>query len=512
MMLVLIAALGATAGLFAFYRTDKISADNERVTSEALAAAKAALIGYALARGGATGVARPGELPCPDTDAPGTAGYGLENAPCSTNASLLGRIPWKTLGIPEPKDSAGETLWYALSGNFRDAVSNPATHASGVPAPAERINSDTQGTITVRAADGSTVLTSAAVAVVFSPGAPHGNQNRAAASAATASNYLDSTAGTNNAASATGPFIAGTPTATFNDRLAYIDTSEFIPAVEMRVANELKSLLLAYRVKSNCQCYPWADNWPYSGGIADISQNRGRIPTEAYPENWGDGNIPPLPQWVGANNWHNLFWYSVSRTASADPVNCRTCSASQTLSVGSTKVAALFFAPGSPLDGQARVPPLQFGASLSSAQRARADNLSLYLQDAQNNDGANSSCPDTGEIGGDPGWGAINGAASCDQYVEPSSTARNRDRLYMLGAATAATCTSNAQALVAAAPCGTGWTVTNPVCQAAVPNLDACSCATAARVIAQPPCNNVIAGEPQCQAAVALLQTCTLLP
>jgi hypothetical protein len=237
-----------------------------------------------------------------------------------------------------------------------------------------------------------------------------------------------------------------------------------------------------------------------------VSQNRGRFPTEPVPEPWGAGAIPALPGWLGDNNWHNLFWYSVSRQASADPIGCRTCSTNATLTVDNLKVAALFFTPGTPLDGLARVPPIAFGASLTSAQRARADNLSLYLQDTQNNDGG--GCPDTGEIGGNPGSGLRTGNASCDQYVMPNATRRDRDRLHMLGAASPATCTAHALALAAAAPCGTGWTVTNPVCIAAMPNLDACTCAAAARLLAQPPCNNVI--EPGvCETAVAQLASCT---
>src|SRR5688572_20850283 len=112
-ILALIAGLAATAGLFTFYRTDGAKTGSERATANALAAAKTALIAYAVSRGEPTGTARPGELPCPDTDAPGSAGYGWANTPCRTTASLMGRIPWKTLGIPEPKDGVGETLWYA---------------------------------------------------------------------------------------------------------------------------------------------------------------------------------------------------------------------------------------------------------------------------------------------------------------------------------------------------------------------------------------------------------------
>lgn len=511
LVIALIAGMAAAAGMFAFYRTDAVQAQNERATTDVLAAAKAALIGYAVRRGGPTGTARPGELPCPDSD-----GDGLENAPCSTAASLLGRLPWRTLGIPEPVDSAGETLWYAISGPLRDAASNPLTYFGVVPAPAERINSDTRGTITVLARDGSSVLTNNAVAVIFAPGAALSGQNRSPSALSVAlctltgltvvphrcaSNYLESSGGTSNAGSTTGPFIAGAPSTTFNDRVAYLDTVELIPIVEMRVANELKRLLAAYRLHSDCQCYPWADNWAYSGGIADVGQNRGRFPSRPYPENWGEGAIPDLPQWVAANNWHNLFWYSVSRQASDSQHTCRSCSTDPTLTVDSTKTAALFFTPGTP-------PPDDLGARLPpAAQLSRADNIDLYLQDSSNRDGA--ACADVGEIGGPkPGSGALSISVNCDRYVTPTSTARDRDRIYMLGVATAAICASNAQALANAAPCGSAWTITNPVCQAAMPNLDSCTCASAAGTLARPPCTNTT-NPAACQAALSQLMVCT---
>src|SRR5688572_11610459 len=73
LMLILVASIAAGAGLLAFARTDTVKAENDRVAADALAAAKAALIGYAVHRGGATGIGRPGELPCPDLDGDGYA-------------------------------------------------------------------------------------------------------------------------------------------------------------------------------------------------------------------------------------------------------------------------------------------------------------------------------------------------------------------------------------------------------------------------------------------------------
>ena len=59
---------------------------------------------------------------------------------------------------------------------------------------------------------------------------------------------------------------------------------------------KIKTLLEAYRANSPCECYPWADTWPYSGGIADIGQNRGRFPTQLLLSN----NVTTVSEQLGA--------------------------------------------------------------------------------------------------------------------------------------------------------------------------------------------------------------------
>jgi hypothetical protein len=518
-MLVLVISIAAGAALFSFMRSNKLPLAQERKNGDVLINAKAALLGYAIARGVSRCTtpsnaaacaqeeeARPGELPCPDTD-----GDGLENRPCNSSI-LLGRLPWKTLGIPEPKDSAGETLWYALSGPFRDWDSNPYTSAS-----AKQLNSDTRGNITVRNADGSN-LTTDAVAVVFAAGAPFGTQNRSTSVVATcgltnanlrrsecSSNYLESVTLLTAAAQTHGPFIrvaAGPRSSTFNDQVIFLTTSELMPPIEMRIGTEVKKLLQDYRANSICQCYPWADTWPYSGGIADIGQNRGRFPTDPFPEDWGSGSIPRLPTWLGANDWHNLFWYSVSKQ-NADPdvtKPCRSCSASEMLTVDGTPVSALFFTPGTPRDARPRL-----------GDTTRVNNLSLYLGDTANNDGGTASlCPDVGEIGGAAGTGNLGTInLACDRYTKPTATAFDRNRLYMIGVAAPGTCAANAQIIRAASPCGVGYSGSsvNPVCTTAISNLDACPCKSAAKIMAIEPCRNEV-NSPQCIAAMSTLQQC----
>ncbi len=143
---------GVSAMLVSTYRPVMLARESDQKTTTVLALAKSALIGYAL-RGGdcapqpncvPQNPQRPGEFPCPDTN---HDGYG--DGTCI--AGRLGRIPWKTLGVPEPKDGAGETLWYALAGAFRSYNSGSLN-----PNP---INSDTRANLTMYAADGAIALT-----------------------------------------------------------------------------------------------------------------------------------------------------------------------------------------------------------------------------------------------------------------------------------------------------------------------------------------------------------------
>lgn len=441
LLLFLVAGLAASTALFTFARNDPHTVANDRATTEALASVKAALIGYAVRRGGLTGNARPGELPCPDTDPPGHANYGLENTPCTTQGSLFGRVPWKTLGIPEPQDSAGETLWYALSPAFRDRSSN-----------SDRINADTRGSLSVRGPDGTT-LTTDAVAVVLAPGPAIGGQSRSLAGglactlagglslgslvpAVCANNYFESaTVGgvtSGNAASPSGPFIAAPRSDTFNDRVSYITTSEFIAHVEIRVARELLAALQGYYTAVGY--LPYTDNWEYSGGIADSGQNRGRFPTKPRDPGssvkswsaaqWGEGGTPDLPDWVEYNDWHNFFWYAVSRDYMRGK-NCSTCTLdNQPVTVDGVAVKAIIISPGTPLDGAARL-----------SDEDRRDVIAWYFEDAKNRNGANPAiCPDVGELANNAPLtdSAFKGQAVCDQYVTPTATTFDRDRIYKI--------------------------------------------------------------------------------
>lgn len=481
---VLLVLSGVGVGLFAFLGSSRISLESDRQSAEALSHAREALIAYAVKGSCFTDALntptpacpvprwnwRPGAFPCPDAD-----NDGIEEMACAAGAP--GRLPWKTLGMPQPRDGAGETLWYAVADRFR----------STSPLP---INSDTPGSITVYASDGATTLTTEAVAVIFAAGVTTGPQDRSAQSAfctaslttiarnSCADNYLDLGAGRNNA-TANGPFIVGQlrdrAYPNYNDQVVYLTPRDFMPAVEMRVGSELETRLEDYSDFSSCQCYPWADSFAGPDGISDDKLMRGRFPVIALPEGWGTGAIPLLPAWVAANNWHDVIYYSVSSLYAKggkgrkckDPENNDCVTGTLTVD-GKAGVEALFFMPGVPRPGIARP----------------GNALSAYLEDGENNDGAN------------------------DVYVEPTATELNRDRLFFLSGASTSLCQKNARKLIRKAPCLANGAISQR-CQKNVDKLSICSapCAGAAQAMLLAPCSSDLTSE-ACQAVTGALRQC----
>jgi hypothetical protein len=367
--------------VFDFARPTALAVEQDKQTAAALAQAKDALIGWSVQRtpSGALPNARPGELPCPDSN-----NDGFEDGTCVAGA--LGRVPWKTLGIPEPKDGAGETLWYTLAGPFRIWAVN-----------ANQIDNDTKGDITVYSGSSSTVMTSEAVAVIFSPGAVLGTQNRDPSTTALcpttgttiarnlcAANYLDTTGGANNATT-NGPYISAQPSNAFDDRLLVITTDSLITTVEKRAAREMLTLLQRYKALSGCNCYPWAAGMddPFDDDSVD-GRTRGGVPIEnALPDNWDDLGIT-VPSWmIGSNIWGKKFYYAVAH------IDTETHTAG-TLTVDGVAGKRLVLITTGPA-----------GASRPST------NVSDYLDDAENSNNDNT-------------------------FQTPSSTAYARDRIYTI--------------------------------------------------------------------------------
>ncbi len=238
LMLVLGSGLAGMGWLEAKARSAHVAARTEA----ALAAARDALIGYAASYPDQhSGRHGPGYLPCPDT-----SGNGSPNTPCRRKS--LGRLPWRRLGLHDPRDGTGERLWYALADRFR---ANGHKHRP--------LNGETVAELTIDGRDGF-------AAVVLAPGRPLASQDRTRGRFDPAQ-YLEG----GNETPADGAYVSfaaappggGRP----NDRVAAIARDELMAAAGRRVLAETRALLEAYRgAPWNTGALPWPAPW---GGAAD---------------------------------------------------------------------------------------------------------------------------------------------------------------------------------------------------------------------------------------------------
>ena len=256
---VLVLVLAGSATLFSFLNGNNVKFERDKKTLAVLAEAKAALLGYATSvnlfhAGCDANCRRLGDLPCPDTNNDGVAETSCGNAAGTTGqASRLGRLPWKTLGLDDLRDGNGDRLWYAVSNRFKQ-------NARAFP-----LNSDTLGTLSVTNGSGSVVQdatgSSGAVAVVISAGLPITRQDaivqsRVLANENNATHYLDNALGEDNAnfvdAGANG-FVMGelhdaVGTTILNDQLIVVSHSDMMNAIEPLVAAEVKDAVSTYKL------------------------------------------------------------------------------------------------------------------------------------------------------------------------------------------------------------------------------------------------------------------------
>jgi len=333
MIMLVILVVGATAMMVKSLNSATLLTERNNITSNVLAQAKEGLIGRAL-----TDNNHPGSLPCPDNHAPGSSLEGTSPGTCSVN--LIGRLPWKTLGLPDLRDESGERLWYALSSNFRDG---------------QIINSNTVGTLQVYDNSGITLLTpngSSVAAIIFSPGAIVGTQQRDTANQLLPQNYLET--GPNSKNNAVGPFIVADKTSTFNDRLMVITTRDIISMVEKRVNKELAAAFTAY-YPHNSNTYPYPANFNCTTDLNCTSVTSiciGKIPVASFPE------LDTMMPWFKSNNWFDVVYYATSNSTGTGGMGGggmggggAICSA-PTVSTVNTK--ALFILPGIQLNGNNR--------------------------------------------------------------------------------------------------------------------------------------------------------------
>jgi hypothetical protein len=325
--------------LLASYITADDPGERDKTSLQAIAQAKAGLIAYAVSVQPDTYAKRPGEMPCPDLDNDGDA-----EITCFQANQRIGRLPWKTLKLPDLRDGYGERLWYALSGAFQRKTFNQCP-TSGGPAC---LNSDTRGTITLRNSLGAVVLDGSgieggAIAVLIAAGpvttrlGANRPQDRSCTGDADlkkcerigvcsgpetalcqATNYLEVVDPTvlalrdarnsteDNADFSDGArdngFIAGPVhdahgNVVVNDLIIPITYQDIMPLLEQRIVGEALKCLHDYAVTGTGR-YPWA---------APVSSNYAASLADRAGERWG--RIPQiLSATKDSNNAMNATW------------------------------------------------------------------------------------------------------------------------------------------------------------------------------------------------------------
>ena len=382
---------------FAALTPAKLESQRDRLTASSLAQAKKALIAYAVTYGDKHPNKLPGYLPCPETAEPlSPANEGSAEGSCGAkNLSVIGKFPWKTLGLQPLRDGNGECLWYAVSGSHKN---NPAT---------DMMNWDTNGQLAILSADGAGFVVGdspdkRAAAVIFAPGAVTGNQNRNPVGNAeicggnySASNYLEASGTANNAAAsaianATSVFISAGTGNKVNDRFLTISPQEIFSAIEKR--SDFSAMIRNFTQKvGNCIAAYGSRNaggasdkrlpWPAPIALADYLANAsydddigrlsGRLPYRVNDSKTTTANGMTGTNLVtGANcpspwsalddewykNWKDHLFYVLGasfRPDAATPSICPNC-----LSVnGVGQYAAIVLFSGKKLVGQNRIDP-----------------------------------------------------------------------------------------------------------------------------------------------------------
>lgn len=409
MIMLVILVMGALTWLVSSLNKPGMPLQRDNVTSAALAQAKDALIGYATSVTlTPSGSKRPGDLPCPDINNDGSA-----DPPCSGNA--LGRLPWKTLGLPDLRDGSGERLWYAVSSNFKN---NPRSAT---------LNSDTPGTLSLFSSSGNILYNGGAsgtglAAVIIAPGEVLTRrdmataQDRSSANINNPINFLDiaTVAGLteDNAnfldGSSSNGFIQGRIKGSdgaiiLNDQLLAITQDNIMQAIQKRVAAEIRQCLNAYASDANNRGhYPWAARLdPTQPPNYNDTSNRlfGRVPDNPFDNTRNDGDNKMLDTWTGNCNinsasgwwlnWKEIVFYGLADAYKpADPLlvpAANACAATGAcLAVNPPSALAdkqfVVIVAGKTLPGQARASNANKGTLSNYLEGVNANGASPYTQ------------------------------------------------------------------------------------------------------------------------------------
>lgn len=375
LIMMLVVLVAATAVLVTRLNMNDARARQLTDAQSVLATAREALIDYAAMRPDLS----PGEavkLPCPDIDDSGGLLEGdAHTASCgAVGETVMGRLPWRTLGIAPLKDSGGACLWYVVSGSHKDAGG----------ASAALINPDSNGQLQLYGIEATTVIAGTQppdrpVAMVIAPMKGVNGQSRAAPSGTgrqcstsfSAADFLDtdtlsgiSNATVSGAADVIELFAAAAGyDGTHNDRIAMITRADLAKVVHGRhdFDGNMRALGLAVTacVADYARNNPGGGNdrrmpWPAPLSLSDYRPDTayndadagflsGRLPDVVDDSDAATGNsigqlltaCDPIavPAWtpqmlLSWRNWKDHFFYAVAESytpIAAVPNSCSTC-------------------------------------------------------------------------------------------------------------------------------------------------------------------------------------------
>lgn len=375
LLLLMLGVIIATAAvLVTGFSPDRLQTRKQQATMKTLAEVRRALLDYAtispeLAAGSTFG------LPCPDLD--GTGGFAEGEAHTGAcgpaGETVLGRVPWRTLGLLPPKDAASECAWYVVSGSWK--------HAGA--ATAEMINADTNGQLQLASVDSGALVAGALpqdrpVAAVIAALEPIDGQARPAAAsgmqcspAIDPGDYLegDAFSGSSNAQLAGVPHAidvlgqAAEPNELHNDRVLLITRSDIEARLYARAGFEAEIRALGVAAASCIADYaarnPGGGNdrrmpWPAAVALSDYRTDTayddvpggilaGRLPdvvddSSSFTSNpltrvLSDCDSVAVPAWTAEvrarwQRWKDHFFYAVAGSFAPDaavPSNCTDC-------------------------------------------------------------------------------------------------------------------------------------------------------------------------------------------
>ncbi|MHB1245562.1 MAG: hypothetical protein ACYCZH_03915 [Sulfuriferula sp.] len=289
LLILLVIALGILAAtvFVGLLSSSDIQNRQNKTTAAALAEAKMAVIGFALANQDT-----PGGLPYPDRAADGNYdGHGDCVTSGFNNSQLLGKFPTLVedgcgVSIPafetDPRDATGERVWYAVSQNLVKRAGGFLTINTQTLATPPPLPPTPNPWLTVHDQNGN-VLANNVAFLIIAPGVALAGQSRAGAKP-TAQNFMDSYTVNGNTYKnwdSDLDYIAAPPTNNtvnqFNDRLLYVTSSELANRLVDRVAGEIRQRLphpFPTASAFDTSSYPswYTNNW---SGITHYAQTDG---------------------------------------------------------------------------------------------------------------------------------------------------------------------------------------------------------------------------------------------